>query len=68
MRLYYFPVNAAYCFCLGGPSATSMVPTSMDGQRFFRTKREAVQRARSVGLAVDSHGYVTVRQDTVSFA
>jgi hypothetical protein len=68
MRLYYFPVNAAYAFCLGGPPVCDITPTSMDGQMFFRTRKEAVLQARAVGLAVSPHGYVTVRHDAVSFA
>ena len=60
MRLLYFPVNAAWCFVFGEDLNTA-TPTSLAGfERFFTTRKEAVNAAKSLGLDVAKNGKVSV--------
>lgn len=62
MRLAYLPTNCAWVFLFGDSLC------SVDGQNFFRTRKDAVICARSVGLQVDRKGLVSLIPNAVSFA
>jgi hypothetical protein len=55
MRLVYLTANAAWVFIFGDSLC------SMDGQNFFRTRREAVLAAGARGLNVSRSGAVSVK-------
>jgi hypothetical protein len=50
MKLVHLTANAAFAFVLGDQII------SIDGCRFFNTRREAVAAARRVGINVSKNG------------
>lgn len=57
MKLVFLPANQRWCFIFGALTGDHSIET-VDGWRFFATRRFAVETARKLGLAVDKRGNV----------
>ena len=59
MYLRYLHANQAWVFLFGEDVNTAQIIDMGDFGRFFPTRAEAVQAAKSCGLDVDKHGVVS---------